>query len=157
MGGKRESMVVFVIWYSLQRVVNRHRFLKYTQILRNPTTSEDCKNFSRGLGYTLWVSRKYTWIMDLKRIYFHDHPMRRSKTFCEKLIFVEKNTVSYTFLDLTFLSIVDPKANSSISNVMLTLLTNVFFSFFFWSSPSGETTSCVAMKIFHIEEVQTVC
>ena len=83
-------MVVFVIWYSLQRIVNRHRFLKYTQILRNPTTSEGCKNFSRGLGYTLWVSRRSAWIRAFERTYFHDHSLRRSKKFCEKLIFMQK-------------------------------------------------------------------
>ena len=97
-------MVVFVIWYSLQRIVNRHRFLKYTQILRNPTTSEGCKNFSRGLGYTLWVFRRSAWIRAFERTYFHDHLMRRSKNFGEKLIFVQKNLVSDTFLNLTFLT-----------------------------------------------------
>ena len=97
MGGKRERMVVFVIWYSLQRIVNRHRFLKCTQILRNPTTSEGCKNFSRGLGYTLWVSRRSAWIRAFERTYFHDHPMRRSNNFCEKLIFMEKKRFTYLF------------------------------------------------------------
>ena len=103
MGGKRERMVVFVIWYSLQRIVNRHRFLKYTQILRNPTTSEGCKNFSRGLGYTLWVSRRSAWIRAFERTYFHDHPLRRSKNFCEKLIFMWKNPSWGRVLNLTFL------------------------------------------------------
>ena len=106
MGGKRERMVVFVIWYSLQRIVNRHRFLKYTQILRNPTTSEGCKNFSRGLGYTLWVSRRSAWIRAFERTYFHDHPLRRSKTFCEKLIFMWKNPSWGRVLNLTFLNII---------------------------------------------------
>ena len=97
MGGKRERMLVFVIWYSLQRIVNPHRFLKYTEILRNPTTSEGCKNFSRGLGYTLWVSRRSAWIRAFERTYFHDHPMRRSKNFYEKLIFMQKITFHISF------------------------------------------------------------
>ena len=96
-------MVVFVIWYSLQRIVNPHRFLKYTQILRDPTTSEGCKNFSRGLRYTLWVSRRSAWIRAFERTYFHDHPLRRSKNVCEKLIFMEKKNTWATFLNLTFL------------------------------------------------------
>ena len=97
MGGKREGMVVFVIWYSLQRFLNRHRFLKCSHILRNPTTSEGCKNFSRGLGYTLWVSRRSAWIRAFERTYFYDHPMRRSNNFCEKLIFMEKKRFTYLF------------------------------------------------------------
>ena len=77
--------------------VNRHRFLKYTQILRNPTASEGCKNFSRGVGYTFWVSRRSTWIKAFERTYFHDHPMGRSKFFCEKLIFMQKKTFHIPF------------------------------------------------------------
>ena len=38
-----------------------------------------------------------------KRIYFHDHPMRRSKNFCEKLILMEKKPTWATLLNLTFL------------------------------------------------------
>ena len=90
-------MIVFVIWYSLQRIVTRHRFLKYTQFLRNWTTLEGCKNFSRGLGYTLWVSRRSAWIRAFERTYFHDHPMRRSNNFCEKLIFMKKKRFTYLF------------------------------------------------------------
>ena len=96
-------MIVFVIWYSLQRIVNRHRFLKYTQLLRNLTTSDGCKNFSMGLGYTLWVSRRSAYIRAFQRTNSRDHRTHRSKNICEKLIFMQKNTVSYTFLNLTFL------------------------------------------------------
>ena len=74
-----------------------------TQFLRNPTTPEGCKNLSRGLGCTLWVSRRSTWIRAFERTSFHDHPTHRSEKFCEKLIFMQKNTVSYTFLNLAFL------------------------------------------------------
>ena len=97
MGGKRERMVVFVIWYSLQRIVNRHRFLKYIQILRNPTTSEGCKNFSRGLGYTLWVSKRSAWIRAFERTYFHGHSMRRSKNFAFFRFFWKKKRLRYLF------------------------------------------------------------
>ena len=102
-------MVVFVIWYSLQRIVNRHRFLKYTQILRDPTTSEVCKNFSKGLGYTLWVSRRSAWIRAFERTYFHDHPMRRSKKICEKLILMWKKPCWGGVLNLTFLAVFSSK------------------------------------------------
>ena len=38
--------------------MNRHRFLKYIQILRNPTTSDGCKNFSRGYLHHLDKTRE---------------------------------------------------------------------------------------------------
>ena len=77
--------------------MNRHRFLKHTQILRNPSTSEGSKKFSRGLVYTLWVSRRSAWIRAFERTYFHDHSMRRSKNFAIFRFFCEKTPAESSF------------------------------------------------------------
>ena len=69
----------------------------YAQILRNPTTSEGCKNFSRGLEYTLWVSRRSAWIRAFERIYFHDHPTHRSKIFAKNWFLWKRKTPELPF------------------------------------------------------------